>query len=247
MVSTIWWTLLMIIFSILVWLLRLLFCRFRHSQRWLAKTLCWIVDKIYRIMIFGYFIRSTLEMSQFILISSVNEVNNWDTENVYRLTSLAFSILMILIFLLMACIVLYLIFSSYRLNESEHNKLEEFFRGIKQDKKHRFYVILLLLRRLILIALLITWTLISSRVLTSVLTVIQVAYFAYLSYLRPYVGIKGNLIEILNELYFSFLILFLAIVNNEGKWSSNKERSYMWILVSNTFIVFFIVLCKVCF
>ena len=248
MISMIEWTLLIIIFSILVWLLRILFSRFRHSQRWscLAKVLYWIVDRIYRIMIFGYFIRSALEMSQFILISSVNEVYNWNTENVYRLTSLIFWILMILIFLFIACLVFYLIFSSYRLNKSEHNKLEEFFRGIKKDKKHRFYVILLLLRRTIFVTLLITWTSVSSRILTSVLTVIQVFYVACISYLRPCVEIKGNLIEILNELYFGFLILFLAIVNNEGEWSSNKENSYMWILVSNTFIVFLIVLCKVC-
>ena len=247
MVSTIEWTFLMIIFSILVWLLRILFSRFRYSQRWscLTKVLYWILDRIFRIMIFGYFIRSVLEMSQFILISSVNEMYNWNTENVYRLNSLAFSILMILIFLLMVGLALYLIFSSYRLNESEHNKLEEFFRGIKKDKKHKFYVILLLLRRTIFVTLLITWTWISSRVLTSVLTVIQVVYVACISYLRPYVEIKANLIEILNELYFGFLILFLAIVNNEGEWSSDKENLYMWILVSNTFIVFFIVLCKV--
>ena len=237
---------LMIPISLFIYFIRILAYWCKESQRcsWGAKTQYWIVDKLYRMMVLGYFIRNCLEMSQFILISSVNEIYQWDTTDFYRLLSFIFSISMILIFVLVVLLVLYLIFSTYRLNEREHNLLEEFFRGIQQNKRHKFYVALLLLRRFLFVILLITWLFISSRVLTIVLSLIQVIYILNLSYWRPYEETKGNLIEILNEIYFGFLVLFLAIVNTEDEWNSTKTNTYMWVLVSNTFVVLVIVLGK---
>ena len=236
----------MILISLLIYFMRKLAYRCRESQRcsWGAKTQYWIVDKLYRMMVLGYFIRTGLQMSQFILISSVNEIYQWDTTDSYRLFSFVFSISMILIFVLVAIFVLYLTFSTYRLNEREHNLLEEFFRGIQQNKRHKFYVTLLLLRRFLFVILLITWLFISSRILIIVLSIIEVLYILNLSYLRPYEETKGNLIEILNEIYFGFLVIFLSIVNTEEEWNSIKTNIYMWVLVSNTFVVLVVVLGK---
>ena len=236
----------MILISLLIYFIRKLAFRCRESQRcsWGAKTQYWIVDKLYRMMVLGYFIRNGLEMSQFILISSVNEIYQWNITDCYRLLSFLFSTSMILLFMLIVILILYLTFSAYRLNEREHNLLEEFFRGIQQNKIHKFYVTLLLLRRFLFVILLITWLFISSRVIITVLFIIQVLYILNLSYLRPYEVTKGNLIEILNEIYFGFLLIFLAIVNTEDEWNSTKTNTYMWVLVSNTFVVFVIVLGK---
>ena len=244
--SLLFCTYLMILISLLIHFIRKLAYRCRESQRcsWGVKSQYWIVDKLYRMMVLGYYIRIGLQMSQFILISSVYEIYLWDTSDVYRLLSFLFSISMILIFVLVVLFVLYLTFSTYRLNEREHNLLEEFFRGIQQNKRHKFYVTLLLLRRFWFIILLITWLFISSRDLTIVLSLIQVVYILNLSYLRPYWETKGNLIEILNEIYFGFLVLFLTIVNTEDEWNSIKTKIYMWVLVSNSFVVLVIVLGK---
>ena len=244
--SVLVYTFLMILTSLLIFFMRKLAYRCRESQRcsWGAKAQYWIVDKLYRMMVLGYFIRNGLEMSQFIIISSVNEIYQWDTTDSYRLISFLYSISMILIFLLVVILVLYLTFSTYRINEREHNLLEEFFIGIQQNKRHKFYVALLLLRRFWFVILLITWLFISSRNLTIALSIIQFLYILSLLYLRPYEETKGNLIEILNEIYFGFLVLFLAIVNTEDEWNSAKTNTYMWILVSNTFVVLVIVLGK---
>ena len=141
-------------------------------------------------------------------------------------------------------LIQYLTFSSYSLNENEHNKLEEFFRGLQFDEKHKFYTTVLLLRRLIFIVLLIIWVSISSRALIVILSLIQVGYVIYLSYIRPYKDLKGNLIEILNEFYFWFLIVYLIAINAESEWSILKESIYMYVLVSNTLVIFMIVLGK---
>ena len=240
------WSIFMIVFSVLVWFLRVFLSRIGETQRCscLLKFLNWIVDKLYRMMIFGYFIRNALEMSQFILISAINEIYENNTSNSDRLISFLFSILVIIIFVLMVILVLYLTFSSYKLYENKHNKLEEFFRGLQQSKKHKFYTTLLLLRRLWFIILLITWIWIPSRILCIILAIIQILYIAILFYLRPYDCMRGNLIEIFNEIYFEFLILFLAIINTEDEWSFAKTNAYMWVLASNTFVVLIIVLGK---
>ena len=241
--SVLAYTFLMILISVFIYFIRKITYRYRESRRctWGTKTLHWIVDKLYRMMVLGYFIRNWLEMSQFILISSFNEIYQWDTTDFYRLLSFVFSISMILIYLQVIILILYLTFSKYKLNEREHNLLEEFFRGILQNRRHKFCVTLLLLRRFWFVIFLITWLFISSRILIIVLSLIQVVYILNLSYLRPNEETKGNLIEILNEIYFWFLVLFLSIVNTEGEWNSTKTNTYMWILVSNTFVVFAIV------
>ena len=191
-----------------------------------------------------FFIRNTLELSQFILISSINEIYESNTEDSYRLISFVFSILMVLIFALMIGLIQYLTFSSYSLNENDHNKLEEFFRWLQFEGKHKFYTTVLLLRRLVFIVLLITLVSISSRVLVAILSFIQVGYVIYLSYIRPYKNSKENLIEILNEFYFLFLIVYLIAINIESEWSTLKENIYLYVLVSNTLVVFIIVLGK---
>ena len=241
--SVLFYTFLMIPFSLLICFIRKLAYRCRESRRWSwgTKTQYWIVDKLYRMMVLGYFIRNGLEMSQFILISSFNEIYQWDTTDSNRILSFVFSILMILIFVLVVLFVLYLTFSTYRLNEREHNLLEEFFWGLQQNKRHKFYVTLLLLRRFWFVILLITWLFMSSRILIIVLSIIQIVYIFTLSYLRPYKETKGNLLEILNEIYFGFLVIFLAIVNTEVEWNSTKTNLYMWMLVSNTFFMLVIV------
>ena len=191
-----------------------------------------------------FFIRNTLELSQFILISSINEIYERNTEDSYRLISFVFSTLMVILFVLMIGLIQYLTFSSYSLNENEHNKLEEFFRGLQFDGKHKFYTTVLLLRRLIFIVLLITWSSISSRALIIILSLIQVGYIIYLSYIRPYKSIKENLIEVLNEFYFWFLLVYLIAINTENEWSTLKENIYLYVLVSNTLVIFMIVLGK---
>ena len=144
----------------------------------------------------------------------------------------------------MIALIQCLTYSSYSLNENEHNKLEEFFRGLQFDEKHKFYITVLLLRRLVFIVLIITWVSISSRALIGILSFIQIWYVVYLSYIRPYINLKENLIELLNEFYFLFLIVYLIAINTESEWSTLKENIYLYVLVSNTLVIFMIVLGK---
>ena len=235
---------LMIVFSIFIYFFQVVIQKkLKESRRWscLLKVFFWIADKLSQMMIFSFFIRNILEASQFILISSIYEINKNNTSNSYRSISFSFSILAVVIYAIITIFIQYLTFSSYELIESKYSILEEFFRGLKPDKKHRFYSTILFLRRALFVFLLITLTSVHSRVLITILSAIQVVYAIYLIWLRPYADVKGNLIEILNEIYFGILLVALTLLNTESDWTSLKTNIYMWTLVSNTLVVFVIV------
>ena len=121
-------------------------------------------------MTFKYFIKNLLDVSQFVLISSTNEIYQHETSNTNRSISLTFVILMIFAYVFIFIWIQFLIFSSYRINKAEYNKLEELFRGIKSNKKSRNYVSALLLRRSLFVVMLIFCVSINSKVLIAILS-----------------------------------------------------------------------------
>ena len=114
-------------------------------------------------------------------------------------------------------------------------------------KKSRFYVTMLLLRRIIFVTLLITLSSISSRNLIGILIFFQFIYGIYIIFIRPFKEAKGNLIEILNEAYFSLFLVTLMIFNTQNEWNSFKINIYIWILASNSLFVFLIIFSKMKF
>ena len=236
----------MIIFHIFISILRWLQSKFLCNERWswLSKLIKWIVEKIFNFMTFSFYIRNTLELSQFILVSSTNEIYQIKTSNPFQIASYIFSILMIALYLMIITSTVYLALSSYKLEKEKHNYLGELFTDLKNSKKSKLYVAILLLRRLAYVTLLITLVSTPSRVLVSIITFIQILYAVYIVYWRPYEEVKINIIEIVNEAYFSVLLLILAFVNCESDWSSIKTSAYMWLLVSNTVAIFIVILGK---
>ena len=69
-------------------------------------------------------------------------------------------------------------------------------------------------------------------------------YAIYIIILRPYQDVKGNIIEILNEVYYTILLGGLIYVNKKEDWSSLKTNIYMYFMVSNTVGIFLIVFSK---
>ena len=239
-----------IFFSIILYffiiLIRWFLLKFRDSWNcaWFIKKLSYVFDKGFKMMTFGYFIRNGFELSQFILISSINEVYENNTSSSNRLISFIFAILMIILFLIFCMFAQYLIWISYKVEENRHNMFEEFFIGLKKTKKSRIFIIALLLRKLIFIAHLIALVLFSSKLVISILTSFQVIYIWFVIYVRPYEEVKGNIIEIVNELYFTPLLFVLIFLNSIHDWNSVNTNVYLWVLSSNSIVVFLIVFSK---
>ena len=209
---------------------------------WFIKFLKWIINKILNILTFGFYIRTLLETNQFLLISSINEIYQFNTYGAKRIISLIFAFFVLYICIMMFVFVFYLTFSSYKMKDEGHSKLGEFFAGLKLQKKFRVYVLFLIARRTIFVIVLVTFVSFSSTTVTSILSVLQAIYILSLILLRPFDETKGNLIETINEFYLFLLIFPLVFLTIESKWVGPISTIYMWTLSSNSIVVFLIIL-----
>ena len=209
---------------------------------WLVKIAKWIILKFFMVLIYGYYIRSMLEMTQFLVISSVYEIYQFNTSETLRVASIIFSFVVSAFLIALFSFMLYLSLSSYKLNEDSHSMLEEFFSGLKMEKKFRINSSISFGRRALYVVILIVFMSYSSKLLINALSVLQLIYIVYAIFLRSYVEIKCNIIDILNEIYFFFLLGSLVFWNTESNWNSIKISVYMWVLWSNSLIIFLIVI-----
>ena len=218
----------------------LLNCRTDGRWSWLIKIIVRIVKKIYEVLTFGYYIRFALELNQIVLISSNSEIYLFSTSSGLKIVSLIISFIMLFLWLVFIAIPIYLTFASYKLDESQHNKLWDFFVGLKPQKRFRSYLALLLLRRLVFVVFLINMVSLNSKILIEILLVIQIIYLVCLIILRPFKEIKANIIEIMNEIYFFLLFGSLIYLNDESDWNLHNTLVYMWVLASNSMSIFII-------
>ena len=209
----------------------------------LAKFLKMILEKWYNMLTFGYYIRAILEMNHYLLICSVYEIYSFNFSQPIRIVSLVFAILILIGLILTAIWVLCLSITSYTIEEENHNKLGEFFSGLKMLKKFKLYVFVLIIRRTLFVISFVTCVSITSKYVIGAIAFLQLIYLGYICYLRPFKEFKDNLIEIMNEAYFLLLLSSLLYLNTADKWSSTFISIYMWVLQSDNLILINIILC----
>ena len=219
-------------------------CRTDWKWGWLVKFVKWVTEKLFNFLTFGYYIRVVLEMNQFLLICSVYEVYSFNASQLFRVISLVFAMLTFGAWIVTSVFMFYLSASLYIVDESKHNKLGEFFNGLKMQRRFKLHAFMLMLRRIIFVVLLLTWDSVASRLLIGVLTFLQLIYLAYVWFMLPFWQIKDSLIEIVNEIYFLLLLSALIYLNEESYWSSSATSIYMWSISSNTITVFLITISK---
>ena len=235
-----------ILFNILVLFIQKLLLKWSTEGKWkgLIKFFRWNLEKLMNILTFGWYIRYILEMNQYILISSISEIYAFDISKQTRIVSLIFAIWVLSVWASLIIIITFLSFSSYELSKDKHNKIGEFFCGIKMQKKNKLFITVLLMRRAIFVALLITVISTQSWILIEILSLIQFCYLIYLILLRPFIETKGNIIEIMNEVYFIFLLNSLSHLDSKENWTSTNSNIYIWVIVSNNIWIFIIVFSK---
>ena len=234
----------MAILHLFIYLLNKLFLRCSNEGKWawVIKVFKWIIQKVFIIFTFEYYIRSSLEINQYLLISSINEINIFNTSGTFKITSLIVACMMLMLCLVLFMVTVYLAFSSYHLNENEHNKLGEFYVGLKQQKKFTSYTPSVILRRTVFVIILITMASSSSVFVTGILSFLQLVYLIYVTCLRPFDKVKNNLIGIINEIYFLCLMSSLIYLDSKSKWTTVVTSIYVWIVASNNIWTFLIVL-----
>ena len=144
--------------------------RIRENGRWacLVKLFKWAINNSYTYMTFGYYIRSFLEIYQFIFICSIYEIYLSNTTGTFYILSLTYSFVVVIICWMITAFSFFLILISYRVDEGSKNLFQEFFHGIKQSKISRTYVVAFIIRRTVFIILLICLMSVPSKVVTCI-------------------------------------------------------------------------------
>ena len=212
--------------------------------KWIKRHSKNFINRLFLILTFGWYIRYIFETNQYILISCINEIYHINISEPNNIISLVFAILTICACFGMIVWVFVLSLSSYEVSKETHSNLEEIYNGVDTKKKSKLYVSILLIRRAVFIALLITLASIQSWLMISILSVIQFWYLTYIVLIRPFESKKDNMIEIINETFFQILLGSLIFLNSKENWNSQITNIYIWIMTSNSFAVFIIIFSK---
>ena len=162
-----------------------------------------------------------MEINQYMLVSSLNELYHYDVSSGIKLVSIIIAFTTLILWVLLLICVLGLSLSSYEQEENQHNKLGELFEGVKNGR-YKLYAFVLLLRRFIFISMLITLSSKCPIIVLYVLWGLQIVYLLFIFLFRPFEETKQNTIEILNEIFFSFLLWWLIWHNTESDWGTSS-------------------------
>ena len=234
------------LFHFAVVILKRLFLNIKGKRKikYLVSGIKWVLDKLFILLTFSWYIRYILEMNQLTLISSLYEITNFNTTQKYRIISLTFAFIAMFLCIILIVIITLISISSYEVVKNRHNKIGELFSGQKMQKKTKLYTSILLLRRMIFIILLLSLVSVRSWIVITILSLLQLWYLITIIIIRPFIKIRNNMIEIINEIYFFVLFISLINFNSKENWNSTVTMTYMWLLTSNSIVVFIIVFGK---
>ena len=234
------------LFHFAVVILKRLFLNIKGKRKikYLVSGIKWVLDKLFILLTFSWYIRYILEMNQLTLISSLYEISNFNTTQKYRIISLTSALIAMLLCIFLIAIITLISISSYEVVENQHNNIGELFSGQKMQKKTKLYTSILLLRRMIFVILLLSLVSVRSWIVITILSLLQLWYLITIIIIRPFIKIRNNMVEIINEIYFFILLIFLIIFNSKENWNSTVTMFYMCLLTSNSIVVFIIVLGK---
>ena len=223
---------------------------FNRCGPWISFWWCplrltiWFIDKVVIMLTYSIYIRFILQATQFWLIACIYEIYLFKLSQLYHIVSFAFAVLLLSGIIALIGIVIYLSLSSYSTYDEFHNNIGEFFVGIQMDRKFKFYSALMLIRKLLFAAVFVFWMHMNSLPIIIILWFIELFYFTYLVVIRPFKEIKGNMIEIINEIFFFFFLSILLYLNEQSKWTSTITSVYSYTITSNNIITLIIISCK---
>ena len=127
-----------------------------NKWRWIFKSIDILINKILKALTFAYYIRAFLELHQYILISTVSEVNVFNASSGASIASTCFAIWVLVVCWAVIGFALWQSTFTHK-DFGESKKFDELFQGIKKSRCARLYVIWLMFRRTIFIVFLISF------------------------------------------------------------------------------------------
>ena len=235
-------SLIIMVVNLLFWLLS----KWNIHGVWpkIASVIEFLKNIVIKVIKLNIYIRLIMIMSLYILVSITNEVNNFNSSNPWRIVSLIF-IIWLMLFFISKMILVFSLSVTYRgVPNNNYEVFEEFYSGIKNERKSRLFSSIHLIRKIYYVIILVIYPSIDTWPMISMIVLYQLAYFAFLVYIRPYKEIKWNIVEIINELIFLSLLVTHFFVKSEQDWSTTITSIYSTLIVTNIIIIFVIIWSK---
>ena len=205
----------------------------------LWKLMRWSTLKLVKILTFGYYIRNTIEVYQYLLISSISEIKSFTADSISDI--LSFSIAVVVVLFWLAFLVFSLILSWKTSDEEVNSNIKEFFEGLKEAKICKLFNTLSLLKTLFYVTILVTVSKYSSFSVILTVVITQWSIIAFLIFVKPYKDLKNNVIEVINQLYILTFFWWLFYFNSSERWNDVASSIFVWLIISNNiFLMFFV-------
>ncbi|CAI2363645.1 unnamed protein product [Moneuplotes crassus] len=193
------------------------------------------VGWIWKILTFGVYIRLVLEAYQNILLSSFNEIKNFEPSSLH----IAVSTTTAVVFVILMSLVFYWALKQINrdFDPKQHSKSKELVAGLKDSKAARLFTTLLLLRRFVFCVWLIMFSFTGYYYLVPGMLLVQVLYTSYMIVVRSFKEPANNVIECLNEIFYVLIVAYLMKYNTKHAWTSMSTKIYIYILMLNNIVV----------
>ena len=225
--------------AILHILISLLFLIFYKTSKWniIKKLLSLALASL----TFGFYIGVYLEW--FLLIWFVN-FNEYILNYNYNLTNGKSFIITYIISVWIVLFILLTLWQWWKSRNPASFEKQKYFRALIEGMKpkwiYRSYMLMFLIRRTLFWAVVFFWWSFSLTNKLIMYVSIQGVYFLYAIVLRPLQHKSENIMEIVNETFYSYYWSFLFFYNTESDWTDTVTDIYFWIMVSNNFIIILI-------
>ncbi|CAI2387820.1 unnamed protein product [Moneuplotes crassus] len=232
-------------------------CRLRPTEDERCCRRCYRVthSKFLRTMKWGIYIRLLLEAYMILMISSLAEFSFnrefsgslFSTQNLCNIGSALVSLCLIIVCIIFLSKSIYYIKRKTKETDRDKHHFMEFYSGLKSANKARFYICFFMVKRTI-IAVTVVYL---KQVLPLwhtlvVILLLQFANQVYLHKVRPFEELQDNVIETLNEIYFTFFLIVQIQLQKKEDWEDQTATIMLFILTSNNFIVTIILLVFFC-
>ncbi|CAI2387031.1 unnamed protein product [Moneuplotes crassus] len=197
-----------------------------------------ITTKLRAIFTYTIYIRALLEAFVLLVVSLFAEFYSTSSQMpIFKLISLVFAIGMMI-----SLSVLVILFIRHLRNtdpeERDEGPYKELYCGVKESKLAMTFNLFFLLRRLLFVFVLVLLQALPLVVKLSLIMVLEICYIGFvIVYIRPFEKIDLNVVELANEIFFSFFLCSLFSFNQEQNWTTSFITIYIYALTANNFIV----------
>ena len=203
------------------------------------------ISKILEMLTFGFYIGVWLETYLLFWLVEFSEIHYQNKGGVKNLKSTVMSYVILFFMLLFVSLALWQWLKSRTTEGLERLK---YFKLLVEDMKPKWiwraYWLLFLLRRTVFLAIIFFMGELEMIVKVILFVIIQIFYLGYIAILRPQGAFKENLIDFINEVFYFYFVGFLLYYNSEERWSDTVTDVYFWIMMSNNFILMFVIFSK---